>query len=681
MAIHQTTEPRPTRLLYSLKSVTSPYLPLALAASFLCIPASAQQPQIRYEVSFPNAVHHEAEIRATFTGVKQPELNVVMSRSSPGRYALHEFAKNVYNVNVTDGEGHPLEVNRADPYSWKVSGHKGTVVVRYTLFGDRADGTYDGIDATHAHLNMPATFVWAHGMDKIPVSFRFLLPEGSNWKVATQLVPVGDGSYTAPNVDMMMDSPVELSAYDFEEWTVGDRQFRIALHHTGTKAEAAAYARMARAVVTEAEGVFGAFPKYDGGNYTFLIDYLPYASGDGMEHRDSTVIAGTRSLKQAAAQSIGSVAHEFFHSWNVERIRPKALEPFDFERANMSGELWFAEGFTNYYGPLILKRAGLSSIDRFNQTIGVAVNAVLTLPGRDIFNVVEMARQAPFVDAATANDPVNTQNTFISYYIYGEAIALGADLTIRTKFPGKSLDDWMRQMWKEHPDVQKPYTLDDLQSALGNATGDRVFAADFFRRHVLGKEAIEYQSLLEQAGLTVRKRPGNHVWLGALRYELSDTGMNITGPVLRDSPAYIAGLDRGDKVLEFDGKAMKTEADLTKWLDGHKPGDKTKLKVESRGGKKDLEMTLTESPSVEVVTLEKSGKPVTKAQLELREQWLSSKAVHALPEVKKYCSVCQRAHPFEYDHCPFDGSDLGIIPGNADEAPPASGRPAGRRAN
>ena len=642
--------------------------------------AFAQQPQIRYEVSFPNAVHHEAEVRATFSQVKQPELTVVMSRSSPGRYALHEFAKNVYNVKITDGEGHELQVNRADPYSWQVSGHKGTVVVQYTVFGDRADGTYDGIDATHAHLNMPATFVWARGMDKLPISVRFLPPQDSNWKIATQMVPAADGSYTAPTTDRLMDSPVELSAHDFEEWTVGDSQFRMALHHTGTKAEAAAFARMAKAVVTESEGVFGAFPKYDGGNYTFLIDYLPYASGDGMEHRNSTVISGVRSLKQSGAQNIGTVSHEFFHSWNVKRIRPKSLEPFDFEKANMSGELWFAEGFTSYYGPLILKRAGLSSVDGFTRAISGSVNAVLTAPGREVFSVVDMARQAPFVDAATSNDPVNRGNTFISYYTYGAAIALGADLTIRTRFPGKSLDDWMRQMWKEHPDVQKPYALDDLQSALGNATGDKAFAADFFRRYILGKEPIEYGTLLEKAGFALRKPPGKHVWLGALNYQMADGAMTVTGPVLRDSPAYAAGIDRGDKVLEFDGKALKTEDELQKWLDGHKPGDKVKLKVEDRTGKKDLEMTLTESPNLEVLPVEQTGKAATKAQLELREQWLSSKAVHPLPEVKKYCPVCQRAHPFEYANCPFDGAELGIVPGDPDKAPRPAGR-GGRRGN
>src|SRR4029077_19844970 len=126
------------------------------------------------------------------------------------------------------------------------------------------------------------------------------------------------------------------------------------------------YARMCEAVVLEEEGVFGALPKYDNGVYTFLVDYLPYVVGDGMEHRNSSVITNTRPFtKDSADQRIGSIAHEFFHSWNVKRIRPRALEPFDYERVNISGELWFAEGFTNFYGPLVLKRAGLSTLDQF----------------------------------------------------------------------------------------------------------------------------------------------------------------------------------------------------------------------------------------------------------------------------------------------------------------------------
>src|SRR5580658_3661780 len=139
----------------------------ALTLFFLSLPLVAQGP-VSYEASFPNAAHHEAEIRVTFTGVRQPVLEVVMSRSSPGRYALHEFAKNVYRLSAKDPAGVPLPIARPNPYGWNISSHHGTVIIHYTLFGDHADGTYVGIDETHAHLNLPATLVWARGFENVP---------------------------------------------------------------------------------------------------------------------------------------------------------------------------------------------------------------------------------------------------------------------------------------------------------------------------------------------------------------------------------------------------------------------------------------------------------------------------------------------------------------------------------
>ncbi len=397
-----------------------------LVFAVFCAGASAQQ-SVHYEVSFPNAVHHEAQVQATFTGVHTPVFEVVMSRSSPGRYALHEFAKNVYNFHATDDHGNALGIVRPNPSAWNVATRGGTVVIDYTVFGDRADGTYDAIDETHAHLNMPATLAWAHGFENAPITLRFHIPAEADWKIATQLLPHEDGTWSAPNLEWLMDSPVEISNHAFPEWKVENEQFRLSLHHHGTDAEAVAYARMCEAVVLEEEGVFGALPRYDGGTYTFLIDYLPYASGDGMEHRDSTVITGTGNLTDSASRLIGTVSHEFFHSWNVKRIRPKSLEPFDFEHADMSGELWFAEGFTNYYGILVLKRTGLSSLDQFARSMGMAVNNILSAPGREVFDVIDMSRMAPFVDAATSIDPNNMGIT--SFRITPTARHLPLELT------------------------------------------------------------------------------------------------------------------------------------------------------------------------------------------------------------------------------------------------------------
>lgn len=607
---------------------------LALLA-ISCFAAAAQQ-SVRYELRFPNAVHHEAEVRVTFSGVRSPVLEVVMSRSSPGRYALHEFAKNVYNFRATDEHGQPLEVTRPNPYGWNIAAQGGTVIVEYTVFGDRADGTYDGIDETHAHLNMPATVAWAHGFENAPITLKFELPAASNWKIATQLLPHPDGTWGAPNLEWLMDSPVEISNHAFPEWNVENATFRLSLHHQGSDAEAAAYAKMCEAVVLEEEGVFGAFPKYDGGTYTFLIDYLPYASGDGMEHRDSTVITGTGNLKDSASRLIGTVSHEFFHSWNVKRIRPKSLEPFDFEHADMSGELWFAEGFTNYYGPLVLERAGLSSLAQFARGMGFALNTVLTAPGRKMFDVIDMSRMAPFVDAATSIDPTNQGNNFISYYTYGQALAFGIDLMIREQFPGKSLDDWMRTMWREHPDIDKPYTLSDLQHALGETVSSPEFAERIFQHHIYGKEPMDYEALVGAAGLVLRKAHPGQAWIEPPRgLNFVDKSLELTRYAERGSPLYEAGLDKGDRILEWDGKGLKSMSDLDDWLANHKPGDTVTLKVIRRDGPRDVQLTLQENPGEELVKFEDAGRAITPEIAAFRKNWLASKALHPLPTIDK----------------------------------------------
>jgi predicted metalloprotease with PDZ domain len=628
----------------------------------LAWPLLAQE-GVRYEIRFPNAAHHEAEIRATFSGVPQPVLEVVMSRSSPGRYALHEFAKNVSNFRASDGQGHALDFSRPSPYQWNVAGHKGTIVVEYTLFGDRADGTYAAIDSTHAHLNPPATFVWAHGFEHTPAALTVAVPEGSGWTVATQLAHRDDGAWTAPNMDRLMDATLEIGRHTELDWKVGDALFRLALHHQGTDEEAAAFARICEAITIEEEGVFGAFPKFDTGLYTFLVDYLPYVDGDGMEHRDSTSITGRLDLRTSGADAADSVAHEFFHSWNVKRIRPRSLEPFDYERANMSGELWFAEGFTNYYGTLTLKRTGLESLDRFARSQTGAVNSVLTAPGRLVSNAIDMSRQAPFVDAAVSVDPVNAANNYISYYTYGQALALGIDLAIRARFPGKSLDDWMRQMWREHPDIDKPYTLEDLERTLATATGSPDFAAEVFRRHIYGKEPMDYAGLLERAGLLLEKRVGrNSVWIGARNASWSGGGMTLDEPTLRGSPLYDAGLDRGDRVVEWDGHTAKTQAELDAILARHEPGDKIRVRAETRAGRREVDLVLAAPPGLRIVPYELAGRTLTPEMVAFREAWLSSKAIHPLPKLLRYCPVCGRAQAFEFDNCPYDGAALSITP-------------------
>jgi predicted metalloprotease with PDZ domain len=583
----------------------------------------------RYEIAFPNAVHHEAEVKVEFRRVPAAPLELRMSRSSPGRYALHEFAKNVYAVKAVDSRGRALTITRPDPHQWTVSGHDGTVVVSYTLFGDRVDGTYAAIDGTHAHLNMPATFMWARGFEDRPIRVTFR-PVRPDWKVATQLAPTSDPlAFTAPHFQYFMDSPTEVSAHEVRTWTAGQgeaaRTIRFALHHAGTPAQLDSFTDRVKMVVAEQAAMWGELPRFDFGTYTFIADYLPYASGDGMEHRNSTVLTSSRSLAAPGLGLLGTVSHEFFHAWNVERIRPKSLEPFDFDEANMSGELWLAEGFTSYYDDLFIRRAGIMTLDQYAEALSGGVDFVINAPGRRFFSPVEMSMQAPFVDAASSIDPQNRANTFISYYTWGAVLGLALDLDIRARFAGKSLDDFMRLLWTRHGRTERPYTLADVESALAEVTTS-AYAANAFRRYINGRDVPPLDTLLARAGLLLRRaRPGK-VWLGPVGLNEQDSTLAVTSSPTIGSPLYDAGVERGDRIASLAGRAMLTSADLEAVLSDRKAGAQVPAVIIGREGRKDVTITLADDFTLEIVTFEKAGRPVPKAIVAFRSAWMGSRA-------------------------------------------------------
>jgi predicted metalloprotease with PDZ domain len=603
---------------------------LAIAAS-TAGGVSAQAGPVSYEVTFPNAEHHEAEVAVTFPGLARgAPLTAWMSRSSPGRYAVHEFSKNVYNLRATDGRGRPLAVEPATPYSWTVAGHDGTVTIRYTLFGDRGDGTYAQIDRVHAHLNAPAALLWAKGLESRPARVRFpSLPAG--WRVATQLKPTADpASFTAPDLQYLLDSPITLGALDIRSWLVtnGDRTdtIRVAMNHLGTSAEVDRYVEMARKVVQEQAGVFGELPRFDFGTYTFLAVYLPWGSGDGMEHRNSTSLTGTRPLATGLAGSLGTVSHEFFHAWNVERIRPRSLEPFDFTAANLSGELWLAEGFTNYYGTLTLRRAGLRDDAELARSLGGAVNEVINRPGRRFHSAVGMSRQAPFTDAAVSIDPQNRSNRFISYYTYGQAIATGLDLTLRSRFPDVTLDDFMGAMWRKFGKTGKPYTMDDVRVTLGEMTRDRAFADDYVRRYIAGQEVPDYAALFARVGFLFRLARPEAAWLGDVSFDDRSGSLTISASTLVGQPVYRAGLDRGDVIRTIGGMPAGSRAELDSLLARHRPGDILAVAFESRGQSLTGQIILEADPRMELVPAEAAGAALTPGVQEARRRWLASRA-------------------------------------------------------
>jgi predicted metalloprotease with PDZ domain len=559
-----------------------------------------------------------------------------MSRSSPGRYAVHEFAKNIFQIEAFNGSGEPLRLTRPDIDSWAVSGHDGTARVVYRIFGDTPDGTYMGVDTTHAHMNMPATFLWPSGHEMRPIRITFVPPNGSGWTVGTQLFETEDPfTFTAPNLQYFLDSPTELAPWLTDEFTLPyddgtHATIRVFVHAQASQADVAALTSMVERLAREHVAVWGELPRFEPGHYTFLLDYVPWGDGDGMEHRNSTSISNPGvaiDTERGRTNALGTISHEFFHTWNVERIRPVGLEPFDFTRENITCCLWLAEGFTSYYGPLLITRAGFTDEPPVSSAI-----AVLLGSGRQVRSAVDMSEHAPFNDAAVSADAHDRSRTFISYYTYGAAVALALDLSIRELTGGDTtLDDYMRLLWQrfgvpggaEPGDVDRPYSLGDLRAVLAELT-NQAFADDFFDRYVEGREAADYARLFAQAGYVLEPRNPDAGWIGNVQVQEASGGVVVRGLVPFATPAYAAGIDAGDVIARIDGAS----ATPTAWaaLRDRRPGTTVPITVRRRDGRTEqVTLTVAADPALQIRAVEEAGGTLTPAQRAFRQSWLATR--------------------------------------------------------
>ncbi len=631
--------------------------PLLLVALLLCFVGgslAAQGAAVRYSVSFDQREHHEAKIIVRFTDLGSRPLELRMSRSSPGRYRLHEFAKNVYGISAVDGLGEALEVEPVTPSSWRVKNHHGTVEVSYTLFGDLLSGTYSAIESRLAVLNPPATFLWAKGLEQRPVEVDFDLPLG--WGVVSQIPEGTPGRIEAVDLAYFLDSPIGLGTFDNRSWRVdrkgrplppivgelsGDhegeaaangfeQEIRLAVHHQGEAELVDRYQEQLKRLVAEAGAVFGELPLFDYGRYTFIANYLPFAHDDAMEHRNSTIHSSPDPLKGSQKTLLHTIIHEFFHIWNVERIRPAALEPFNFEDLNPSSELWFAEGFTNYYDSLLMVRAGVSSAEEFLGDLSVTVDRFMNSPARNYGGAAYMSRRAAFNDRAAWVDPRNTVNTYLHYYYYGEALALVLDLELRSQF-SSSLDEFMQEVWRAHGvggiGQERPYSNKDLEALLKQHTNEE-FAAQYFENFVLTGGAPDFDRLLGTVGLSVVRSQEGGPWLGFAELSADSQGVSVAEQTRIGSPLYEAGLGQGDRILELGDRKLQALGDVERALRGHQPGGSIRLVSERRKEWREGLLHLEEDPTLKVLADPARKTAATSAAM---ASWIGSQVVPLEP--------------------------------------------------
>lgn len=586
--------------------------------------------RVSYIVSFPNLAHHEAQVELIVSDLINRTATFRMSRSSPGRYATHEFGKNIYDVHALDQNGKPLTITRTDGDVYEVAHHNGYIRVQYTLYGNYADGTYVGLDPDGVHLNMPGAFLWMKGVENSAITIHFNVPAEWHWTIATQLMPTSDSlTFLARNFQYFMDCPTKIGPLHYRKWEVKNPDgkvysFRIALDGGNDDTAFTNFAEKVERIVAQAQAVYGETPTYDYLTYTFLASINPYVHGDGMEHRNSTMISIPVAFRNDD-RLLEVFAHEFFHCWNVKRIRPRTLEPFNFEKSDMSYELWFAEGFTQYYGGLLEERAGfVKDTDYVKRTVAGLIRVKTNTPGARLYSPVQASEEAVFTDAGVSIDKTNFPNIFASYYPYGGSLALALDLTLRTKY-GKTLDDYMTAAWKKFGKPEIPYNVAGLQEVLANLTGDKKFADSWFAHYIYGHDSIDYNSLLAPAGFLVGHAEEGKLWIGNTTDWVEKEGLIIGSNTLRGTPVYDAGLDITDKILGIDNQDTRTITDLNAVLSHLHAGTAVEIRYLHHGVERKSTIKPVENPTVAVQTFEQAGRPLTPAIEQFRKNWLGAK--------------------------------------------------------
>ena len=475
-------------------------------------PAAAQAGRydIGYRVTLRDPATHLFEIEMDVGGLAPTDtLRLQLPVWSPGRYARMDFARNVQGFTAESG-GKALAWEKETGSLWRVTtGGASRVQLRYAVYANNLSGTFSVFDSTHANWNGASLFMYVEGHKPDPVKLVVTPPAG--WHVLNGAsLALDQLEFTFPTYDHLIDTPTEVSpSIDVDTFRVDGRLFRVAVHHNGDqRGQRERFVRDVRRIVEAEHRVLGPPPLE---SYTFLFN-LGFPGGDGMEHLNSTQVIDDRrwSPDDTVLAGIETASHEYFHTWNVKRIRPAALGPFDYTREQYQPSLWVAEGWTQYYGEMTLHRAGIVDRAALYRMLASTVRYTNETPGRLEMSVRQASFHAPFWDGGAAPMRTNRERTFISYYTKGAALALLLDLKIRAATANaRSLDDVLRLLRTRTWDARstgyylqgRGYTEADVERAASDVIGQDLHP--WFERYVGGTQDLPWAETLAAAGVTL----------------------------------------------------------------------------------------------------------------------------------------------------------------------------------
>jgi predicted metalloprotease with PDZ domain len=475
-------------------------------------PLAAQRYRIEYTIAMPDPASHLYAITIFLGGLDGRPVELQMPVWSPGRYAKMDFAKNVQDFAVVSSDGEPIRWDKVNGSRWRVQpGASRSMRVTYRVFANAPmSGTFSVLDTLHANWNGPSLFMYVEGQKPTPVSLAVDAP--ANWTIINgEVTRPGQRLFHFPNYDLMVDTPTEVAPAGsllLDSFVVDNRFYRVMLHHNGEIPAGARerFVRDVESIVRYQNSVFTPPPLEQ---YTFMFN-IGFPGGDGMEHLTSTQIHNFRAWTDTATLLPGltTASHEYFHVWNVKRVRPVALGPFDYTREQYLPSLWVAEGWTQYYGFVTLRRGGVEGDSAFYRRMAGLLQENLTAPGRKEVSARMASFHAPFWDGAPQGQPTNGANTFFSYYTKGAGIAAYLDLFIRNRTNNaRSLNDAFNNLRARTWSAPKTsyylqgrgYTEDDVERAVSEAAGTSM--REWFNTYVAGVEDMNFDEALGWAGL------------------------------------------------------------------------------------------------------------------------------------------------------------------------------------
>ncbi|MBM0743212.1 M61 family metallopeptidase [Phormidium sp. CLA17] len=526
---------------------------------------------MHYQVAMSQPESHLFEVTLQVSGWQAKALDLKMPVWTPGSYLVREYARHLQNFRAVSSEESPLPWRKLGKNHWQVDPQGTTALtIHYQIYANELSVRTNHLDGSHGYFNGASLFFYIPGYEQQPIQVEIILPK-SDWQVTTSLPAISEAANTfeAIDFDTLVDSPFEIGTHQLFEFETLGKPHQLAVWREGNLEIDRLISDIQRIIQVEAN-LFGGLP-YD--RYLFLLHLSSHGFG-GLEHKNSCSLIYQRfgfRNKDKYDRFIQLIAHEFFHLWNVKRIRPKALEIFNYEQENYTPSLWFSEGTTSYYDLIIPYRAGIYSIHTYLNALSKQVSRFLTTPGRLVQPLAESSFDAWI---KLYRQDANSPNNQISYYLKGELVSLLLDLLIRERHNNKrSFDDVLRRLWEQFGKPEIGFTPEQLQQTIESVAD--IDLSDFFQRYLNTTEELPFDSYLEPFGMRIL--PDRDDSLPVLGLTLkTENGREVIKFVESGSPAQQVGIDAGDELLAING--IRVSADqLSDRLRDYQAGDPLKV--------------------------------------------------------------------------------------------------------